>query len=545
MNRTRFGLLDTIESIPLETKKRLKKKYNNDEQGGNDKKYVETTYSELKSLRDEGKLIPGALYRITDYQCTTAQENTRSAGHQFDIIVQALSESVLSEDAKAIHHKYENKFISIKYDNETNPYVDSKYITFNDNIKLLVHRFFEDVNNQYWVSDKDLEHCLTGVGASEYEEVGNELITFYNSSDLTADSCTVKYSDYFHSCNLAAWKLKYCLDNDEERFAWAKNLYLSPDTYNKCIIVDSENNYIYVRQPQLDNENGLAWAFEGNSGDLSIKEYFNNGNENLDLSDIIYTQSENVYVGQILDMDGTPVTVVDFSEEGKGVIYQMIDEYNNDCPYDFKNIQFLRTDNWFDNIGYDFGPDVIGNTNFDKYYYTFTWMDAKYNITDASMVYPYLQNDDYEPIGVYNNTIKNCKVWDGSSTNIRPSTLNNIVIISSYNATDEHTFNGIINNTFEEGCYFITCGNKFLNNTIKKDCSNVIMQNDCIRNTIDSGCSDVYIHNMFMNCVFDYSLSGNEVMGLSTDGPTTGCIIFENSEREVSIKYIFEAFSNS
>lgn len=30
------------------------------------------------------------------------------------------------------------------------------------------------------------------------------------------------------------------------------------------------------------------------------------------------------------------------STEGKGVIYRMIDEYDNDCPYDFKNIQFRR-----------------------------------------------------------------------------------------------------------------------------------------------------------------------------------------------------------
>ena len=29
-------------------------------------------------------------------------------------------------------------------------------------------------------------------------------------------------------------------------------------------------------------------------------------------------------------------------QNGKGVIYRMIDEFGNDCPYDFKNIQFLR-----------------------------------------------------------------------------------------------------------------------------------------------------------------------------------------------------------
>ena len=57
---------------------------------------------------------------------------------------------------------------------------------------------------------------------------------------------------YFRNSNLAAWKVWYCLDNDESRFTWAD-----------------------------------------------------------------------------------PVN-------GKGVIYRLIDEHNNDCPYDFKNIMFLR-----------------------------------------------------------------------------------------------------------------------------------------------------------------------------------------------------------
>ena len=32
---------------------------------------------------------------------------------------------------------------------------------------------------------------------------------------------------------------------------------------------------------------------------------------------------------------------------GVGVIYYMKDEYGNECPYDFKNIKFLRSVNWF------------------------------------------------------------------------------------------------------------------------------------------------------------------------------------------------------
>lgn len=63
---------------------------------------VEITYNDLKALRDSGQLIPGMFYHITDYVCTTAQENTTAVqGTDFDIIVQALSKNSLSETASA------------------------------------------------------------------------------------------------------------------------------------------------------------------------------------------------------------------------------------------------------------------------------------------------------------------------------------------------------------------------------------------------------------------------------------------------------------
>ena len=61
-----------------------------------------TTYSELKTLRDNSQLIPGTFYRITDYETTTIQSNTRSVNHNFDIIIQALDNHTLSENAQAI-----------------------------------------------------------------------------------------------------------------------------------------------------------------------------------------------------------------------------------------------------------------------------------------------------------------------------------------------------------------------------------------------------------------------------------------------------------
>jgi hypothetical protein len=67
---------------------------------------IKITYSELKNLRDNKKLIPGQQYRIIDYKTTTSQSNTCSAGHQFDIIVTADSNNTLNENARVIPHDH-------------------------------------------------------------------------------------------------------------------------------------------------------------------------------------------------------------------------------------------------------------------------------------------------------------------------------------------------------------------------------------------------------------------------------------------------------
>ena len=71
---------------------------------------TEITYAELKALRDNARLKIWQFYRITDYVTTTVQANTQSAGHPFDIIVRALSERALDEEAKAVQHDGDEYF---------------------------------------------------------------------------------------------------------------------------------------------------------------------------------------------------------------------------------------------------------------------------------------------------------------------------------------------------------------------------------------------------------------------------------------------------
>ena len=63
---------------------------------------ISMTYANLKSLRDAGTLAPGATYRITDYEFTTTQAGSSSAGHGFDILVIADDAKTLNENARAV-----------------------------------------------------------------------------------------------------------------------------------------------------------------------------------------------------------------------------------------------------------------------------------------------------------------------------------------------------------------------------------------------------------------------------------------------------------
>ena len=474
-------------------------------------KMINITWAKLKDLRDNSKLVPGALYRITDYECTTSQDDTCSAGHQFDIIVQALSESILSEDAKAIQHEVSIDDMPKYCMNDLYNDITTLFGTVTVNgvvyysYRNSVCEFLIDVNNLLdggidfdnnypgyrYAINANLERRLD---AEEYNGAGNGLYFSTNIKELF----------YFSNSNLAAWKLKYCLDNDEERFAWARGIYLSPLTHNKFIRVLEINahiseSFIYVRQPQLDNENGVVWAYDkGTDSGISIKNYANYG-EDLDTSDIIYTQSENIYIGQNININGVPGTIIDFSEnQGKGVIYQMIDEYNNDCPYDFKNIQFLRSTEWLQE--HEDWTTIVNNELFiDSYYYTFSIYnhinDEEYLVYDAS-----IQNESLHISWkkVFNNKISSY-IDDFSATTLNKQILNNIIIVSYFNS---HLELSVYNNTFNNNCHDISATNEFLDNIFENSCENIVLSSNFNHNILRSGTNTINANITIYSSVF-------------------------------------------
>ena len=276
--------------------------------------YVSTTWAALKALRDDGNLVPGTLYRITDYVTTTVQDGTRSAGHAFDLIVLATDQSTLSEDAKAIQHE--------------------------------------------------------------------------------GDA-------YFDEANLRAWEISYCLDNDDTRYKWA----------------DTEN--------------------------------------------------------------------------GKGVIWRMKDEWGNDCPFDFKNILFERTGSFGDDNP-TFIRNVLGEDerSWDgSFFYAFSRYDAG-EVNDLSIVAKDIPTDGDEMPGCHGNVLSPMDSASSYANGAETSfMLPSIVIISSASFNDGFfSGNGNSYNVFGRNCDNITLGNSCWGNRFGDECINVVFDNVCYDNIIGNYC---------------------------------------------------------
>ena len=346
----------------------------------NTNKLTKITWADLKAKRDAGELIPGVQYRITDYNCTTTQNETKSAGHQFDIIVTADSNNKLNEVARAVRHD----------------------------------------------GDENLP----------------------DATSTTTDGSTIKTA-YFANSKLEAWKIWYCLDNDTSRFAWA----------------DATN--------------------------------------------------------------------------GKGVIYRMIDEWNNDCPYDFKNIQFKRykitaaksSDLVRTYLGVE-DNSKIGisiDSNDSKMFYTFSYLGELGGLTDysgevlqdASIVGNTLKLDVESPYGVYNNSIK--QFYDNNITSEETiQSLNSIVFLTlivnedgEYYGCYSNSFgNGCHSNSFGNNCYSNSFGNGCYSNSFGRDCMSNSFGRDCMSNSFGDGCSSNSFgnscsHNSFVGACSDNSFGDN------------------------------------
>lgn len=387
------------------------------------KSLIEVTWQQLKNLRDNSNLIPGSLYRITDYQCTTTQAETRSAGNQFDIVLLALNNNVLSEQGWAMMSMLTNIWS----------------VHFSDGIIKECYLYnlgfnVDEDENVVAIIDKSTMLGCTYIESGFYNFNYAEKSCFLDDDSLIFTDSGLQH-DYFQNCKLEAWKVWYSLDNDTTRFAWADD--------GEIPTIGPNSNFLYQRYPEGDTIL-YCWKTPGTTAYHYTKSEFPK------IGDGIYIHINGEPHTSIDNYDyDDPVGVV--SGFGRGVIYRMIDEFNNDCPYDFKNIQFNTK-----------VSDGLYNSN-GNYRYVYTFSIYNYNVTpglylDGSIISGTLLNQgDVLTNRVENNIIT--KYLSNGSIDV--SNLSNPNILFGLMSQGDDQTARIINVLLKdsEGCKLNSCNN--------------------------------------------------------------------------------------
>lgn len=330
------------------------------------------TYSDLRTLRDNSQLTPGSLYRITDYNCTTTQENTRSAGHQFDIVLLALSADKLAEEGWAMMH-------------------DNIYdVTFADGVTKKCYMCTVG-DNTYLVTTDLLQQMTTELVDFVIDEIAKTATTdIYSSTEFT--SYVDAPYNYFQNSNLSAWKVWYCLDNDTARFAWADD---SVDEDSPALLlVNDKGQKELIRDALGDTRIGNVTYYQWRTLDNSIIRYTTT--QTPTTSDTLYSigggkatalAATILYFTPAHEGTGLPI--------GRGVIYRLIDEFNNDVPYDFKNIQYKSK---IDTTSGEYDSQGV-----DTWVYTFNMFDVDNSLClDGSLAVITVLEGDTECVDIGN-----------------------------------------------------------------------------------------------------------------------------------------------
>lgn len=129
---------------------------------------IPVTYAELVQLKTNSQLKAGAFYRVTDFVTTTNgaspnnNEPSRSAGHPFDLIIQALGESNLSDICTAALHENDTYFannnlgswqIWYDIDNSTSKYAWAD----STNGKGVIYRLIDEFGNDLSFDFKNIQ----------------------------------------------------------------------------------------------------------------------------------------------------------------------------------------------------------------------------------------------------------------------------------------------------------------------------------------------------------------------------------------------------
>lgn len=494
----------------------------------------EITYNELKELRDAGKLSPGVKYRITDYKTTVNTNGYSTTNHKFDIIVEAINKNTLSENAQVctssdagddynlsgyVHNlnigpnnwyepnKIPQDIISMGLTRDDVKYCDtSKYEIEKCKLEVTFTWVQNSGNKKYnfvgvelikdgVVISSDYHRGFAGTTVSNniytlhVPESGEYSFIFYATTidqnnvyeeiSSTCNALTAKFVDkkYFSNSKLSSWVVKYCLDNDNSRFVWAKS--------------DGKGVIYYLKD---ENENEAQYDFKN----ILIDGYYTfdyeiNGNH-VDGS-VLY--GKYCHHNKIMfDVSGPP-----YMNPGLPKIYFKNTSADAKCYYnifanDIWNVIFGS--GCYKNI---FETGSEGNTLGDNCYHNVFGAECKNNTIGDNCHH-----------NVFDCECTGSKMGDNCYHNVFGRGCKNNIIGDNCN-----------HNHLQCGCTGVSIGDNCIENSFGFNCHStgendyekIQLANGCCYNTIGNDCSGIKLQE---NCKYNHIGDGSSKIGFKANG---------------------------
>lgn len=460
---------------------------------------IEVTYAELKSMRDNSELMPGAKYRIIDYDTIINGYNV--ANHSFDIIVEALRENLLSELCKVCTTQRDigdrtgeafnwGSVANWVNDNANNsdPFTGVKNNpNFYKNLSATHQNIFHQLGTRAKADNNTnaIKVTLTHASGEEVDCVG-VYVTKEN------DSVIVGYDYHRGQCTSGLNK------NNEYYVQLPRDGYTGKYSIYFCIATENETT-----------DNVCAVKAEWYTGTT----YFNNSG--LSSWEIKYT----------LENDQSKYSWANIN--GKGVIYYMKDEYGNEATYDFKNVLY----DGFYTFNYN-----IGDTNYDgsvKYGHKCFGNKLCSDLTDEvgtnkpglpKIIFKNRYQDSVCKFNNFSSNSWNIVFGNNCSSNIFKGKAENLsfaddCILNTFgeNCVGIELNNACSYNLFGNDCESIKLGQNCSYNVFGHYCKSNELKADCSYNTFGDYCTSNQINNESTNNSFGYNCTNNILASKCTE----------------------------
>ena len=331
-----------------------------------------------------------------------------------------------------------------------------------------------------------------------------------------AKACKHDGDTYFNDCKLEAWELKYCLDNDTDRFAWADATngkgvvwWMKDEWDNECFYDFKNIQYkrykvTAIDDPHIPDDAKAAFIYNEETQPFyfGAEDFFGNSFPNNATLD----KANPMWVYRFTGYDAAERTWYDMSTKHLSLSAEALEFLANDgsgtdtvdlCSM---NIESVFVNEFFSDDLYYKGRHVLPN-NVGYGIHKETWENG--GLSDYSVCYQC--NNTFG--NNCNNTFGNNCNYNSFGNNCNYNSFGNNCYSNSFgNNCNYNSFgNNCSSNSFGNNCNYNSFGNYCVSNSIGNDCVSNSIGNACNYNSFGNNCN----YNSFGNNCYSNSFGNN------------------------------------